>query len=153
MDSIIELSQHPQIVGIKEASGDLNFGREIIEQIGKDFFILSGDDVTCLDLCALGAQGGICVVSHIIMKDFLQFFQRVVKKGDLKAVNEYKEKYKDLLQVIYSESNPIGIKMALYLMGIFKSPEMRSPLKSLEENHTQKLKKTLKDLKLLNLSD
>ena len=151
LHSVVELSRHPNVIGIKEASGDLNFGRDIIQQTEDDFLILSGDDMTCLDLCALGAQGGICVISHIMMKTFRQFFQQV-KQNNSAAANKYKEKYKELLQIVYSESNPIGIKMALYLMGIFKSPEMRSPLVSLVENHTQKLKDVLKNLKLIEAS-
>lgn len=152
LSSIVELSRHPNVIGIKEASGDLSFGKEIIQQTAGDFLVLSGDDMTCLDLCALGAQGGVCVISHIIMKTFRQFFQQI-KQNDLAATGKYKESYKELLQIVYSQSNPIGIKMALYLMGIFKSPEMRSPLIQLSEHYTKKLEEILKKLDFIKISD
>ena len=148
LSSVLELSQHPQIIGIKEASGDLNFGRGIIQQTPDDFLVLSGDDFSCLELCKLGGDGGICVISHVIMKPLCQFFQRI-KKNDLEAIKEYKEKYTELLKIVYSETNPIGIKMALHLMGIFQSSELRSPLISLTENHTEKMNQILKKMELL----
>lgn len=148
--SILELSQHPNIIGIKEASGDLELGKEIAQQ--KDFLLLSGDDDTCFDLCALGAQGVISVISHIIGREMKDLFQKI-KKSKEKQIESllmrYKEKYFDLLNNVYCETNPIGIKMALNLLGVFSSAELRTPLISLEKRETQKLKESLEKLNLL----
>ncbi|MDE0120082.1 MAG: 4-hydroxy-tetrahydrodipicolinate synthase [Bdellovibrionales bacterium] len=151
LESIVELSLHPNIKGIKEASGNRELGKNIIEKTRKDFILLSGDDDTCFDLCALGAQGVVSVVSHILGKEMKRLFQ-MIKQGEKKeqALKEYKDKYKLLLRRIYCESNPIGIKMALHLMGLFHSAELRSPLVVLSEQETKKLKKELRSVGLLS---
>ena len=151
-ESILELSEHSNIIGIKEASGDLDLGQKLIQQTANDFIILSGDDDTGLELCALGAKGIISVVSHILGEELKNLFQRV-KKGTTKEVkqtlNEYRQKYKSLLKNIYCESNPIGIKMALTLLGVFSSPELRSPLVNLGVEETKQLKTSLQEIQLL----
>ena len=139
IDTIIELSAHPKIIGIKSAGGDLNFDKKLIQKTDKDFIILSGDDESCMDLCAIGGRGVISVVSHILGKQMTALFQKI-KAGNLEAVQEYKKKYLQLLKTIYCESNPIGIKMALKLLSILESAELRSPLTALPEAKTKKLK-------------
>ena len=152
LESIVELSLHPNIKGIKEASGNIELGRSIIEQTGDNFILLSGDDETCFNLCALGAQGVISVVSHILGKEMKKLFQIIKQDSEEKregALKEYKEKYGNLLKNIYCESNPIGIKMALKLMGIFDFAELRSPLVSLGETETEKLGEELRKIGFL----
>ncbi|MYE07253.1 MAG: 4-hydroxy-tetrahydrodipicolinate synthase [Oligoflexia bacterium] len=151
LESIVELSGHPNIKGIKEASGDKELGRKIMEKTRKDFILLSGDDDTCFDLCALGAQGVVSVVSHILGQEMKQLF-KIIKRGEKgeQALKEYKDKYKALLKRIYCESNPIGIKMALHLMGLFHSAELRSPLLALSELETKKLKEEMQRTRLLS---
>ncbi len=145
---ILKLSLHPQIVGIKEASSELRLGKKLLASGPKNFTVLSGDDFTVFDLCQKGARGGICVLSHILGKEMLSIFRRV-KKGDKTALREYKKKYTKLLSALYRESNPVGIKTALYLMGIFKSPEVRSPLCTFTPQQTQALKLQLQKTGLL----
>jgi len=149
LESIVELSRHTNIIGIKEASGDKEMGRGIVENTDNDFTLLSGDDDTCLDLCALGAKGVVSVVSHVIGREMKKLFWRVKQsRGDelTDVLKEYKEKYAGLLQVVYSESNPIGIKMALKLLGVFNSAELRSPLVSLETRGIQQLGQELQKI-------
>jgi 4-hydroxy-tetrahydrodipicolinate synthase len=148
LESVVELSRHPNIIGIKEASGDLNFGKRILEE--RDFILLSGDDDTCFDLCALGAQGVISVASHVLGREMKNLFVKI-KRGE-QAQNlfmEYKRKYADLLKNIYCESNPIGIKTALNLLGVFSTAELRSPLVPLAERERQLLKESLKEVDIL----
>lgn len=150
LESIVELSQHPNIIGIKEASGDLDLGKRIVGQ--EDFILLSGDDDTCFDLCAQGAQGVISVVSHVLGKEMKNLFETIKNGRGEQAQNllmEYKRKYADLLKNIYCESNPIGIKTALNLLGVFSTAEMRSPLVPLAEKERQLLKDSLKKAGLL----
>ena len=153
LKSILELSQHSNIIAIKEASGDLNLGRQIAEQ--SDFILLSGDDETCFDLCSLGAQGVISVASHIIGKEMKDLLQKMKQESGDKnkkesILHKYKEEYIELLKNIYCESNPIGIKMALKLLGVFSSAELRSPLVSMAEEESKKLKESLKKVGSLN---
>ena len=125
-------------------------GKRIVGQ--KDFILLSGDDDTCFDLCALGAQGVISVVSHVLGKEMKSLFETIKNGSGEQAQNllmEYKRKYAELLKNIYYESNPIGIKMALSLLGVFSTAEMRSPLVPLAEKERQLLKESLKEVNLL----
>ncbi len=144
LESTVELSRHPNIIGIKEASGDLELGKKIIEKADKNFLVLSGDDETGFKLCALGALGIVSVISHILGKEMKSFFQQIKKGKAEEALREYDQKYGELLKSIYSESNPIGIKKALKLIGVFDSAELRSPLVALGEEKTKKLTQDLK---------
>ena len=151
LESLKTLSQYSNIATIKEASGDMVFGRKVIQQNrmdGSKWQVLSGDDESCMELIALGATGGICVISHILGAQMQQLLQSI-RAGHRQPVKDYQQKYSALLQAIYCETNPIGIKMALKLMGIFRSAEMRSPLVSFTEERTQTLKRQLKKAGLL----
>ena len=142
LESLKALSQYSNIVAIKEASGDKIFGQKVIEQNrmdGNKWQVFSGDDASCMELIALGAVGGICVVSHILGAQMQQLFQDI-RNGNVQSVRDYQQKYDALLQAIYCETNPIGIKMALKLIGVFRSAEMRSPLDSLTEDKKRMLK-------------
>ena len=149
LESVVTLSTHPNIVGIKEASGDLELGRKIIEQTENDFVVLSGDDDSCFELCALGARGVVSVISHLLGKEMKAFLHKVIqnKKGNI--LKEYKEKYGELLENVYCEANPIGIKMALKLLDIFTSAELRSPLVALGEKETKQLQESMRGVSLL----
>ena len=148
VETIKELSEHPQIVGIKEASGDMDFDKKLLKEVDKNFVVLSGDDDSFLELSALGGQGIISVVSHILGEQLKQLFQEV-KNGNSQAVQEYKQKYSALLKALYCESNPIGIKMALKLLSVFDSAELRSPLVALSEEKTNKLRVEMQKAGLL----
>ncbi len=148
IETIKELSQHPQIVGIKEASGDMPFDKELLKTVDKNFLVLSGDDDSFLELSALGGQGVISVVSHILGKQLKNLFQEV-RAGHRQVLLEYKQKYFALLKIIYCESNPIGIKMALKLLSVFDSAELRSPLVALSEDKTNQLRMEMEKVGLL----
>ena len=151
LESLKELSQYSNIVAIKEASGDMEFGQKIIQQDrmdGNKWQVLSGDDASCMELIALGAIGGICVVSHILGEQ-MQGLLQDIRNGNTQSVKDYQQKYNALLQTIYCETNPIGIKMALKLMGVFRSAEMRSPLDSLTEDKTKMLQVQMNKVGLL----
>lgn len=126
LDTVTTLSKAENIVGIKEATGDVSFGVELRKSMGEGFTITSGDDATCIDLCSKGGDGVISVISHIIPKELKGYFLQ--SKEDPTASNQFLQKYQPLLDSVYKESNPIGIKMALYKMGIFDSPELRLPM-------------------------
>ncbi len=154
LESVLELSGHPNIIGIKEASGSLELGKKIVEQTDNNFVLLSGDDETCFDLCALGAKGVISVVSHILGREMKLIFQQMEQsEGEIREtlLKEYREKYNNLLKNVYCESNPIGIKMALKLMNVFRSAELRSPLVSLREKETGLLKREMQKIGLIRM--
>lgn len=129
LETIKKLSEHPQIVGIKEASGKIEFDAQIRAACGKEFLLLSGDDATYDEFMEIGGDGVISVASHVLPK--------VMKRREVR-------KHLDLVNALFSEANPIPVKMALHLMGIFASPECRLPLVALSESMTEKLKVELR---------
>ncbi len=146
--TITALSKVDNIIGIKEATGNVSFGQAIRGAVGAEFTITSGDDPTCIDLCNQGGDGVISVISHIIPKELKEFFVQA-KEGTSYVSEKYLTKYQALLDAVYSEPNPTGIKMALYKMGIFDSPEMRLPLLTMSKKATLVLEGEMNNLGLI----
>lgn len=156
LGTIEELSRLPNIVGIKEASGDIEFGQSIVEHCDDDFLVTSGDDGTFLDLIAVGGSGVISVASNIMPKLFVRWCRsarqgRVSAPGESGAAQARKEfqEISDLNSFLYVEANPIPVKMAAKLMGLIDTPEMRLPLTPLSEPFVAPLKEKLKKASLL----
>lgn len=147
LDTVVELSHLSHIVGIKEASGDKEFGERIVKNCRKDFVLMSGDDFTCEQLKTVGSQAVISVVSHILPQKMIRIMDHS-ENQDLMNSDE-RTKYSELLKCIYAESNPIGIKMALFYMGIIKSPDLRLPLVAMSELARLQLKKSLTNMGLI----
>lgn len=138
LETIRELARLPNVVGIKEATGDIEFGRKISSACGADFLLTSGDDGTFLDLIPVGGRGSIAVASHIMPKQFVSWCKRM-RAGDQSARQEFSG-FAELIAYLYVEANPIPVKMACHLMGLIDSPELRLPLVSLSEPCTAELK-------------
>lgn len=134
LETIKKLSEHPNIYGIKEASGNIELDRQIRQSCGESFLLLSGDDASYDDFMKAGGDGVISVSSHILPKAMLE-----------KKASENLE----LIDLLFCEANPIPVKMALHLMGIIQSPECRLPLVTLADVHTEKLKKVMKQKGLI----
>lgn len=135
LETIKKLSEHPNIYGIKEASGNIEMVHQIRQSCGESFILLSGDDATYDDFMKAGGDGVISVASHIIPEIIIQ----------QKASENL-----DLIDLLFVEANPIPVKKALHLMGIIKSPECRLPLVTLADTHAEKLKKVMKQKGLLS---
>jgi len=144
-ESIQELSRVQNIVGIKEASGNIDFAKEIIQKTGPEFVMLSGDDGTYVDFLKAGGQGMISVASHIIPKEMIAWKNQVAE-GKYEEAKAGLQKYTPLINHLFVEANPIPVKMALYQMGIIKSPELRLPLVTMAEDLAQKMKQEMKSL-------
>lgn len=134
VETIKKLSEHPQIVGIKEASGDIEFAKKIRQVCGRHFHLLSGDDGTYDQFMTAGGEGIISVASHILPVEM-----KAQKISEIR----------DLIDFLFCEANPIPVKMALYLMKIIKSPELRLPLVTLSEDRTEKLRSLMRKNGLL----
>jgi len=147
VSSIAELSKVSNIVGIKEATGDVALGRKIVEACGKDFLVTSGDDATYLQLIEAGGRGIISVGSHILPREFVRWADRMMQGQT--AMQTEMLKYQPLISQLYVEANPIPVKMALKLMGIIESAEMRLPLVQLTETHTVELQTRMKAMNLI----
>ena len=146
-ESIGELSKHPNISGLKESTGDLEFLKKILNVVPKDFCLLSGDDGTAVDFCLNGGDGVIGVVTHLIPNQFSSWIRRAREK-DPQASVELKG-WMDLIDGIYVEANPIPVKAALQKMGIFQSAELRLPLVELDQKFQKGLQECLENHQLI----
>jgi len=142
LETILTLSKHKNIVGIKEASGNIDLAKAIVKECGKDFILLSGDDGTYPEFLEAGGQGVISVASHVIPRLFSELLKN-------KSDNRGFKSYLRLINLLFSESNPIPLKKALQLMGQIDSAELRLPLCELEEHLTRDLALELEKMELL----
>lgn len=140
VDTIQKLSQHKNICGIKEATGNMEFGQKILSACGPNWSVLSGDDETCLDLKKLGGQGVISVCSHIMPRKMSEWFSGAVTD---QALNDFRGSV-ELIRSLYITANPIPVKAALHLMGIIESDEMRLPLCKLTTEQKKQIEAALK---------
>lgn len=142
-----ELAKHPNIVGVKEASGNISAIAGLICECGEDFDIYSGNDDQTLPVLSLGGAGVISVVSNIIPRE-MSALCRAWREGDLAAARGLHERYLSLMNAMFLEVNPIPVKTALSLMG-YCAEEFRLPLCSPEEVTREKLRNALKKYALI----
>ena len=142
------LAEIDNIVGIKEASGNLKQISEIIRRTAdKDFVLLSGDDFLTLPILLLGGKGVISVAANVaphLMKEMYNAF----KNGNIEKARELHYKLVPLFNVLFIDTNPIPVKKALDLMGL-AAGKPRLPLVELDEEKTAKLKSVLQSLDLI----
>lgn len=146
-ETVAELSKIKNIVGIKEASGQMSVGQKMMSLCGSNFLVTSGDDLTCLDLALRGGKGVISVISHLIPGPMVDLMERAMR-GEEGSLEQFK-KYEKLTQLTYCESNPIPVKMGVYLRQLIRSPELRSPLAELLPENTKALREEMERLGIL----
>ena len=146
-DLVKKLKEIPNVVGIKEASGDISQIVEIAQLVDDEFTLYSGNDDQVLPLLAVGGSGVISTISNILphetakmVKDFLSGKTAIARQTQLRQL--------PLIQAIFSEVNPVPIKAAVYLMGKC-SLNYRLPLAEPEDHTINKLKKLMTDYGLL----
>ncbi len=130
--TIIELSKHKNIVGIKEANGDLSHFDQYKNAVPDDFCLLSGDDGTSIEFCFSGGHGIISVCSHIAPAKMVEWIKRAIEKDD--AVKLEFETNKKWINGLYVTANPIPVKYGVYKKGLIESDETRLPLISMEDH-------------------
>lgn len=147
-NTIQKLSQVKGVIGIKEASGKIDFAKEIIHSCGKEFILLSGDDGTYVEFLAAGGHGVISVATHVIPEQMVQW-KSWVQNGELEKARQDIQKYNDLINLLFIEANPIPVKKALQYMGIIESAELRLPLVEMAPELAEKLQSEMKKVGLL----
>ena len=125
-DTTLTLARHPNIIGIKEASGNLEQCLAILAARPADFLFLSGDDMLTLPLIACGAHGIISVLANALPRPFSDL-ARAALAGDLPRARQLLFGLVPLNPLLYEEGNPVGVKAALALQGICE-PAVRLPL-------------------------
>lgn len=141
-DLVAELAQHPNIVGIKEASGDITQISRIIEETqDEDFIVLSGDDAMTLPALALGGAGVISVAANVDPRRMVQMYE-AFRAGDLARAQGLHYELAALMRAMFIDTNPIPVKKAVGLLGMAAGP-VRLPLDELDEQKTEQLRKVL----------
>jgi 4-hydroxy-tetrahydrodipicolinate synthase len=141
------LSEIDNIVGVKEASGNITQIAMVIAQMPQDFAVLSGDDVVTLPLIALGGHGVICTVSNEIPKQMTALTQRALA-NDFAGAREILRKFLPLMEVNGIETNPIPVKAGMAHMGLLE-PVWRLPMCPPSAASQAKIEKVLETLGLL----
>lgn len=132
-ETVAKLSEHPNIIGIKEASGNVEQMGAIMDMTGNDFCLLSGDDGLTVPAMAIGAQGVISVTANILPK-MVSEMVAAANNGDFAKARELHYRLRTVNKVMFAESNPIPVKFALSKMGMIKE-EYRLPLTKLSAAH------------------
>jgi len=145
--TVVELSRIPNIVGIKDASGDINQAMGIIERT-KDFSLLSGEDHLLFALCCLGGQGGIMASAHVLPGEFLALVNAAMN-DDLVEARRIHYHLMPLVRMMFKEPNPAPAKAAMKMMGVIESDELRLPLLSVPAACREDIAGVLHGLKLL----
>jgi 4-hydroxy-tetrahydrodipicolinate synthase len=141
-ETLAVLADHPNIVGMKEATGNLEQMTHDIVLCGAKLSFLSGDDTLTLPLMAVGGKGVISVVANIVPRDVADL-TRAFLSGDWKRARELHLKLFPLCQAMFCETNPIPVKTAMALMGMIGG-ELRMPLCPMSEANLSKLKAAMR---------
>ena len=148
--TVKRLAAIENIVGIKEASGNVSQMAAILNAVPDDFIVLSGDDAITLPLIALGGRGVISVVSNEIPAEMSQL-TRLALQGDFDGARRIHRRYHPLMEINFVESNPIPVKAALAEMGLLE-PVWRLPLVPPKAENQARIRAVLESLGLAGRS-
>lgn len=142
-DTAVRLAEIPNIVGIKDATGDVPRGKALIEALNGKMAVYSGDDETAWELMLLGADGNISVTANVAPKAMSEVCAVAIAKDEQQA-KTLNNKIANLHNILFCESNPIPVKWALHEMGLIDTG-IRLPLTPLAEQYREPLRNALKD--------
>ena len=140
------LAEIKNIIGVKEASGNISQMASVVHQVPAHFLVLSGDDAITIPLIALGGSGIISVVSNEIPAEMARL-ARLALANDFAGAREIQSKYFPLMEINFVESNPQPVKAAMALMGLLE-PVWRLPMVPPSEANTAKIGKVLETVGL-----
>ena len=143
-DTVKRLCDIPEVVALKEATGNVLRTLDVYELCGDRMTLLSGDDFVVAPFIAAGGRGVVSVSSNVVPRLMADLVAAALKQ-DTKTALELQLKLQPLHRVLFIESNPIPVKMALHLMGRFQQ-DIRAPLFPMSEANTAKLKVELQKL-------
>ncbi len=147
-DTALRLAEVPNIVGIKESTSNIERVTDLLRRKPKDFFVLSGDDITALSYVMLGAKGVISVTANVAPRAVHDLCAAALS-GDFAKAIEVNNRLLALNKNLFLETNPIPVKWALHRMGRI-APGIRLPLTPLDARHHDTLADTLRGAGCLN---
>ena len=145
--TLARLAEIPNIVGVKEASGNISQMCDVCRAVPADFIVLSGDDAVTLPLMAIGGRGIISVAANEIPADMVQMVE-AAEQGDFVAARRVHSRILPLMQINFIEANPVPVKAAMAAMGLLEEV-YRLPMCSAKPESKQKIVRVLRDLDLL----
>jgi len=145
--TVARLAALPNIVGVKEASGNITQMCEICHIVPSEFIVLSGDDAITLPLMAIGGRGVISVASNQVPAEMVQMVE-AAEHGDFSAARAMHDRLLPLMQVNFVESNPGPVKAAMAAMGLLEEV-YRLPMVSPRQDSKDRILKVLKSLDLV----
>lgn len=149
-ETVAKLAKLENIIGIKEATGDLSRINKIKELVKSNFLLISGDDTTALDFMQLGGQGVISVTANIAAKEMMQICSHALK-GDFVRARSINKRLTLLHEALFIEPNPIPIKWLAKKLGLIKSDTLRLPMTPILDSTRLTLEKAVQyaNLKIL----
>ena len=145
--TLVRLAELPNIVGVKEASGNVTQMCEICRAVPPDFLVLSGDDALTLPLMAVGGRGIISVAGNEIPSEMVQMVE-AAERNDVAAARQIHARIVPLLLANFIEANPIPVKAAMAAMGLLEDV-YRLPMVPAQKASLEKLQTVLRELGLL----
>ena len=145
--TLVRLAALPNIVGVKEASGNVTQMCEIFRAVPSDFIVLSGDDALTLPLMAVGGRGIISVASNEIPSEMAQMVE-AAERNDFAAARRIHARILPLMQINFVEANPIPVKAAMAAMGLLEET-YRLPMCPPQPASRERILKVLRELNLL----
>jgi len=145
--TLMRLSEIPNIVGVKEASGNIGQMASICARLSESLVVLSGDDAVTIPLIALGGRGVISVVSNEIPAEFTELTHAALN-GDFARAREIQRKYQALMEINFVETSPGPVKFAMARMGLLE-PVWRLPMVPPSLASQDKIEHVLESLSLL----
>ncbi|WP_407296489.1 4-hydroxy-tetrahydrodipicolinate synthase [Stutzerimonas zhaodongensis] len=141
-ETVERLSKVPNIVGIKEATGDLKRGQEVLDRVAKEFLVYSGDDATAVELMLMGGKGNISVTANVAPRAMSELCAAAIA-GDAEKARAINALLMPLHQKLFLEANPIPVKWALHEMGLM-SEGIRLPLTWLSQQYQEPLREAMR---------
>ena len=146
-ETALRLCDIPEVVALKEATGNMARAVDLVEKCGERLTLLSGDDFTVLPFIACGGKGVISVSSNVAPRMMAELVASA-RAGELARARELQVRMNELHRLLFVESNPIPVKWALHKLGLF-GPELRLPLVPMSEPNARKLEAELRKLGLV----
>jgi 4-hydroxy-tetrahydrodipicolinate synthase len=146
--TLVRLAEIPNIVGVKEASGNISQMASICARLSDSFLVLSGDDAVTIPLIALGGHGVISVVSNEIPAEFVELTHAALN-GDYERARRMQRKCQALLEVNFVETSPGPVKFAMSRMGLLE-PVWRLPIVPPSPASQEKIEHVLEEMGLLS---
>ena len=147
VDTVVRLAEISNIIGVKDATGNLNVANSLIQKCPDGFILLSGDDGTAIDFILMGGHGGISVTANIVPKSLSNAYDYAIR-GNSKKAKEIDLEISNLHSHLFIESNPIPVKWAIHRMG-FCETGIRLPLTLLSDDSKKIIDNDLNKLGLI----